>query len=162
MIRIGVLSDTHISQAGPEFRKKVGVCFADCSMILHAGDLTDLSILEAFADKEVHAVAGNMCGSRVRAALPDKKIIDVGGFTIGMMHSPRYSYDPEELLIDEFPEADCIVYGHTHKPVFHQVGKIAFLNPGSFLATGRLGATGTYAIIEIDEKLRGSIREVPA
>jgi len=157
MIRVGVLSDTHISQAGPEFRAKAAACFADCSMILHAGDLTELAILEVFGDKEVHAVAGNMCGSRTRAALPSRKTIQVGGFTIGLMHSPRYSYDPEELLLEEFPEADCIVYGHTHRPVARRIGKIVMLNPGSFTAGG-----GTYGVIEINDQLRAFIREVPS
>ena len=75
MITIGVLSDTHL--LGPEkwFREKVDRCFADADMILHAGDLTRLSVLEVFAGKSLHAVHGNMCNPKTREALPATKII---------------------------------------------------------------------------------------
>ena len=150
MIRIGVLSDTHLLEPDEWFRQKADICFADADMILHAGDLTSLSVLEAFAGKEVHAVHGNMCGPRTRDTLPDSKIIPVGNFRLALVHGMGYLHNIEEWLFDSFAPIDCIVYGHTHKPVCHRYGPTLMVNPGSFTATGPYGTSGTYAIINVD------------
>jgi putative phosphoesterase len=161
MTRIGVLSDTHLNVLTPTFRETVEACFADCSMILHAGDLTDLAVLEAFVGREVHAVCGNMCLGEVRVTMPAKKIVQVEGFTIGLTHGHGLGYDLEDRLPLLFDDVDCIVYGHTHRPFCHKQGDLLLLNPGSFGSTGRYGAPGTYAILEAGATLRGAIHEVP-
>ncbi len=151
MIRVGILSDTHLNSPDSRFRRQVQKTFRDCSVILHAGDLTDFSILEAFGDKEVHAVHGNMCSSSAQQQLPMEKTIKLGNFSIGLCHGangPRHTI--EDRMWDLFPTADCIVYGHTHIPVCHRLAKTLFINPGSFTGTGRYGAAGTYAIMIID------------
>ncbi len=151
MIRVGILSDTHLSTPDPRFCRQVQETFRDCSVILHAGDLTEISILEAFADKEIHAVHGNMCSYSTQQQLPTETIIKLGGFSIGLCHGANGArHTIEERMWDLFPTADCIVYGHTHIPVCHRLAKTLFINPGSFTGTGRYGATGTYSIMSID------------
>lgn len=161
MLKIGILSDTHLAGPTDFFRQQVDACFSDVSMILHAGDLTDLSVLDVFNGMDVHAVCGNMCGSSSYTALPRKKTIQVGPFNIGLIHHVGNSYNFEHLLLDEFDGVDCVVYGHTHTPVCHKVGSVLVVNPGSFMPTGRYGAPGTYAILEVDEnRLQAKIHEV--
>lgn len=159
-IKIGILSDTHLVGPNDDFRKQAAACFVDASIILHAGDLTDTSILEVFRNKEVHAVHGNMCHAATRATLPCKKEIQAGAFRIGLIHRVGNTYDFEQLLYDEFPEADCIVYGHTHRPVCRWIGSVLLINPGSFMSSGRYGSPGTYALLEVGERLTGTIYEV--
>ncbi|MGV1100410.1 metallophosphoesterase family protein [Thiovibrio sp. JS02] len=159
-LKIGILSDTHLATATETFKKTVDLCFHDAEMILHAGDLTDPAILQAFAGKEVHAVHGNMCTIAACRALPTKKEIRVGGFTIGLIHRLGNTYDFEERLIEIFPQADCIVYGHTHKPVCHRLGGVLYINPGSFTGTGYYGAGGTFAILEVGETLQARIYQL--
>ena len=152
MIRVGILSDTHLSSCSDLFRRQVETVFAQCSMILHAGDLTDISVLEAFRGKEVHAVHGNMCNIGSQQTLPGSKLITIGGYRIGLCHGawgPRHTI--EERVWAIFPQADCIVYGHTHHAVCHRVGGVLFINPGTFQSTGPHGAPGTYAILQVDE-----------
>jgi len=149
--RIGILSDTHISSLSPWFVKQTHAAFRDCSIILHAGDLTDISILSAFEGKEVHAVHGNMCEISSHQSLPTDKIITIDGYTIGLCHGAGARHNIEERMWDLFPAVDCIVYGHTHIAVNHRLAKILFINPGSFAATGRYGAPGSFAILTIDE-----------
>lgn len=145
MITIGVLSDTHLIEPDKRFREKAEICFADADMILHAGDLTSLTVLDVFAGKTVHAVHGNMCGPKTRTTLPASRIIEVGNFRIGLIHGAGYRHNIEDKLFDIFAPIDCIVYGHTHNPVCHRYGPTLMVNPGSFTATG------TYAIIKVDE-----------
>lgn len=158
MITIGVLSDTHLLEPDKRFREKAERCFADADMILHAGDLTSLSVLDVFAEKTVHAVHGNMCGPKTRTTLPASKIITVGKFRIALFHGAGYMYNIEDKLFNAFAPIDCIVYGHTHKPVCHRYGPTLMVNPGSFTATGQYGASGTYGIITVDDhSLEGKI-----
>jgi putative phosphoesterase len=161
MITIGVLSDTHLLEPDKRFRENARRCFADADMILHAGDLTGLSVLDVFAGKTVHAVHGNMCGSDIRTALPTSKIIEVGNFRILLIHGAGYRHNTEERLFDAFGPIDCIVYGHTHKPVCHLYGPTLMVNPGSFTGTGTYGASGTYAIITVEQNsMEGKIHSV--
>lgn len=161
MTRVGILSDTHISRPSPWFIEQIRQAFQDCSIILHAGDLTDISVLGIFHDKEIHAVHGNMCEHSARQSLPTDKIITIDGYSIGLCHGAGARHNIEERMWDLFPTADCIVYGHTHIAVNHLFGKTLFINPGSFCGTGRYGARGSYAILEIDSNgLHASLHEL--
>jgi putative phosphoesterase len=123
--------------------------------------LTSITILKVFKNKEVHAVHGNMCDLATEKILPRKKTVRVGNFTIGIIHRPATPYNLENALLDEFDGVDCIVFGHTHQPVCKKSGGVLFINPGSFMPTGRYGAPGTYALLEVDTELRGRLAEVP-
>jgi uncharacterized protein len=149
--RIGILSDTHLTSPSPWFVEQVQQAFADCSIILHAGDLTNISILNVFTDKEVHAVRGNMCEHPSCQTLPTDKVIEIDGYSIGLCHGAGARHNIEERMWNLFPTADCIVYGHTHIAVNHRLAKTLFINPGSFAATGRYGAPGSYAILTLNE-----------
>lgn len=161
MIKIGILSDTHLVRLNDHFQQQISHCFADMDMIFHAGDLTDISILQAFRDKEVHAVHGNMCHGAAKQSLPTKKVVQVGSFSIGLMHGMGARHDVEDYLIREFDQVDCIISGHTHRPVCHCLYDILFINPGSFSGTGRYGAPGTYATLDVGETLVAAIHTVP-
>jgi len=49
-------------------------------MILHAGDVVELGILDFFSDKEVKLVAGNMDSWTIKESAPTKQIIPIEGF----------------------------------------------------------------------------------
>ena len=161
MIRAGVLSDTHLNRPDKKFSKQVRDCFHNCDVIIHAGDLTAPSILEVFGDKTIYAVSGNMCDGTVRMQYPEQLVFALGSFTIGLTHGARLGQDIETALWNLFPEADCLIYGHTHRPACHRHGKTLFLNPGSFQATSRYGAPGTFAILEAGDDLSARIFNIP-
>jgi putative phosphoesterase len=152
MTTIGILSDTHLSSPSPEFLEDCKKAFRECSAIIHAGDLTDVSILSVFHGKTVHGVQGNMCNGRVREYLPEQKLIEIEGYQIGITHGAGSRYNIEERVYALFPEADCIVFGHSHMPLIERVGTTLLVNPGSFRGTGPYGAPGTYALLKAGEK----------
>lgn len=160
MIKIGVLSDTHIGQAMAcsgflDFLDRE--VFRETDIILHAGDLVDRELLHAFAPRIVHAVRGNMDPPSV--ALPLRKIVDVGGYRFGMMHGWGPPVGLASRILSEFAgdALDCLVYGHSHMPDCRRVNGVLLFNPGS--ATGpRGGFPSSVGLLEVDaEGIRGRI-----
>lgn len=162
MKQIGILSDTHIFTTTDDFLRQCAAAFDRCEIVIHAGDLVDVSILAAFRGKEVHAVCGNSCNSATRQSLPKEKSIAIEGFFVGITHGAGPGHNIEDRVYDRFPTADCIIYGHTHVASLHKIGNTLLVNPGSFLGTGRFGCNGTYAILQIfDGEIHPSIHTLP-
>ncbi len=79
-VKVGVISDTHLTGYDDNVRRCIAEHFGDVDMILHAGDLVDLSVLEIFAGKEVLAVCGNMDNLSVKEKLPEYLLFEIKGF----------------------------------------------------------------------------------
>lgn len=149
--KIGILSDTHRTSCDPAFVRAVQTAFQGCDTIAHAGDLTDAEILAAFAGKRVYAVHGNMCTPTTRSLLPESLCFTAGGYLIALCHGHLAGQDRAGYLLERFPEADAIIFGHTHQPVIRSFASMLLINPGSFRSTGRYGSPGGYAILTITE-----------
>ena len=156
-MKIGVISDTHLSKPNPALYRLNEEIFADVSIVLHAGDLTRLAILEAFADKEVIAVSGNMDRHDVTTKLPPQEIVTVAGYSIGLIHGWGSPWGLEDKITNAFQDVDAIVYGHTHKPSNQIKGGVLMFNPGSFAGSFLLGRNPSVGIITVDDGVRGKI-----
>jgi len=135
-MRIVVLSDTHQSHLTNDFVRMTESLLGNCDMIVHAGDFTSAEIyyyLKDVVPGGIVAVHGNMDPPELTKLLPHKKVFEVEGIKIGVMHGWGAPYDLEERLDREFASdvVDCIVYGHSHNPVNHKRGSVLFFNPGS-------------------------------
>lgn len=162
MTLIGVLSDTHLQAPDNSFRQRCLAAFSACDLIIHAGDLTDYGILSAFAGKEVIAVSGNMCNYVTQQQLPERRLFSVAGHTIAVTHGAGPRHNIVDRVYSLFPEADCIIYGHTHTAALERIGLTWLLNPGSFQGSGRHGSPASYAIIRIDKSgLHPSLHTLP-
>ncbi|MEE9911148.1 MAG: metallophosphatase family protein [Deltaproteobacteria bacterium] len=155
-VKIGVLSDTHISGFDKNLKKVIDEHFSDVDLIFHAGDLVDLCVLELFGDKEVRAVCGNMDSHRVREELPEQVVMDIKGFKIGLIHGWGSPSGLERKLADKLGKVDCIVFGHTHYPMNRIINGIYFFNPGSAVDK-RHAASKTVGILEIGSRISGRI-----
>jgi putative phosphoesterase len=104
----------------------------EAELILHGGDLVGAPVLEALRSlAPVEAVAGNMDHPELLAILPERRVVEVGGARIGMVHVAGPAAGRAERLADSFPGCDAVVYGHTHVPEMTRVGETWVLNPGS-------------------------------
>lgn len=155
-VKIGVISDTHLSGHDARLARIVAEHFQDADLILHAGDLVDLRVLDIFAGIEVKAVSGNMDNIAVKDKLPEQLIFEIKRFKIGLIHGWGSPLGIEGKLLAKLGNVDCVVYGHTHKPANYKENGILFFNPGSAVDK-RFGETRTIGILEIDKEIKGRI-----
>ena len=128
---IGIISDTHI----PQFKKlpeSIWEHFAGVELIIHAGDLSVLSIIEELETiAPVVAVQGNVEKDEVIHTLPIKREIVVGHCRIGIVHILGDSHNRERIARQEFPNAQCVVFGHSHIPYNQEHEGLLLFNHGS-------------------------------
>jgi putative phosphoesterase len=135
-VSVLVLSDTHIGAGGADkLVRLLGRRLRDAEAILHAGDITDrevLALLSRFAP--TYAVLGN---NDHGLPLPQQRIVELRGRTIGMVHDSGDAIGRGPRLHRWFPDADVVVFGHSHLP-WNEVDERAedghrqlHLNPGS-------------------------------
>jgi putative phosphoesterase len=119
---IGVISDTH-SLLRPE---AVSALYGS-DLILHAGDIGDASIIKRLETiSPVIAVRGNVDILPSLSRYPAKKIINIGGVQILLVHNiSDIGYKPEDKNID------IVVYGHSHKAAMETRNGVMYFNPGS-------------------------------
>lgn len=158
-MKIGVISDTHLRDYSPELKRIVDAHFNDVDLILHAGDIVDMKILDVFSPKKVEAVAGNMDPHSVSSELPFKKVVKAGKFKIGLIHGWGNPAGMEARIRNEFEDIDCLVYGHSHFAVNEFKEGVLYFNPGS--ATEKhFSKKNSIGILEVGDKISGKIIEL--
>jgi putative phosphoesterase len=155
-VKVGVIADTHLTGYDGRLERILDHHFSGAELILHAGDLTDISVLDLFGQKEVRAVYGNTDPPPVRHLLCDKLILDVQGFRLGLIHGCGTPTQIEETITAQFDCVDCIIFGHTHRPVNRVKAGILYFNPGS-ATCNRFTPYGTVGVLDIGKTITGEI-----
>lgn len=156
-MRIGVLSDTHVPRRAAVLPLEVLRGLEGVDLILHAGDLVDervLRVLEMIAP--VEAVAGNMDPPGLLTLLGDKKLLALEGFNIGLIHGRGDAAAALAMAGAAFPGADCVVFGHSHRPYNRWHGSCLFFNPGS-PTDNRFEPRPSYGVLYLAERVEGEI-----
>jgi uncharacterized protein len=171
-MKIGLISDTHIPEAMPELPAQVRTVFSGADLILHAGDLHSLDVLNWLEEiAPVLACRGNGDdGSGGRPVVPEDPrlrdaLVTTGvGFKIGLVHDVL---DPEEFPkwpIERTMEfyfgrrTDLIVCGHTHVECIKRYTDVLIINPGSPTFPHNYSAQpGTVAVLTLEENRGGAI-----
>ncbi|MBU3958985.1 MAG: metallophosphoesterase [Candidatus Omnitrophica bacterium] len=159
-MKIGVISDTHIPDRAECIPPQILEVFKGVDMIVHVGDLLELEVLDTLRAvcKNVKAVYGNMDSYEIRKILPEKEIIKVGKYRMGIMHGYGPPNDLVDLMTKEFKDegVNLIIFGHSHAPFNEKKGDILYFNPGS--ATDKIFAPyNSYGIIEVNDKIEAKI-----
>jgi len=132
---IGVLSDTHMIKIDEAFIDLFSHGpFKELETFIHAGDFTSVKVVEYLERFVFYGVQGNMDDFFVKKRLPEKRVVTIDGMNIGITHGWGAPFDLARRVYEYFenPALDCIVFGHSHKPTNHRIGKTLMFNPGSF------------------------------
>ena len=154
---IGCVSDTHL--AGRPVPMAVLEAFEGADLILHAGDILDMSVLdELSAVAETLAVRGNMDRGQAAQSLPEKRVIEAGGFKIGLTHGSGSPLGIVSRVAATFAGdgCDCVVFGHTHNATVKEREGTLFFNPGS--PTDRIFARhNSVGLLEVTDRLEARV-----
>ena len=168
-MKIGLISDTHITKKRGELPKQALESFEGVDLILHAGDITTQEVLDTLNTiAPTIAVEGNN-DRNAGLDLNTIETIEIDGLKILMAHGdklPSKKIDDLRILLThvnlpkgkvkkyyEFAQrnnADILITGHTHKPHYVKVENTILINPGS--SNRPIKSDATIAILTIDEE----------
>lgn len=177
-MRIGLLSDTHIPDHAKELPAQLKETFRDVDLILHAGDIYTIAVLDELEClAPVLAAEGDddyePVGDR---RVKEKQILTIEGVTIWLTHEKPLVYasrfrekqilttegiwlmderpwsSPDDSKEDPQDEAtpDILIFGHTHKASLENIGSVLLVNPGSATFPYYKRELGTVALLTVN------------
>jgi uncharacterized protein len=135
-MKVGVVSDTHMTRMSKALPQALTEEFRKVDLILHLGDWVDMVVYDQLAAlAPVEGIAGNNDGWDIIQKFGERKILQLDGVRIGMVHGHTpYSgkgTDGNALKAFAGEEVDCILFGHSHQPLMRNENGILLFNPGS-------------------------------
>jgi putative phosphoesterase len=132
---LAIISDTHLPRGTRWLPESCLARLATADLILHAGDITTVGVLEALQalGPPLLAVCGNVDDAALREALPDQLVVELAdGVRVGMVHDAGPAKGRPGRMRRRFPDCAAVVFGHSHIPLVERDthGFIIF-NPGS-------------------------------
>jgi hypothetical protein len=112
-------------------RPEVFEALQGVSQILHAGDVGPADVLTELATiAPIRAVYGNTdapgrpdLAERIEDVIDGVRIVVTHGHELGSPTPPK--------LVGAYPNADVIVYGHTHQQLITKAARRVVVNPGA-------------------------------
>jgi putative phosphoesterase len=125
---LGVISDTH-----GLLRPDVPSLLAGVDLIVHAGDVGSLAVLDALREiAPTIAVRGNVDTAPWCTALPETEVVRVGEageagtIELYVLHDiAQLKFDPKRAGYR------AVIYGHSHRASIEERDGVLYLNPGA-------------------------------
>jgi putative phosphoesterase len=149
-MRIVVLSDTHAPRRWKSCPPAVASQLRGADLILHAGDVCTAAVLTELAQyAPVTAVVGNNDGPDVAAwGAAETATLTPAGLRIVMIHDSGPAARRLPRLRARFPDADLVVFGHSHIPLDDAGQNLRIFNPGS-PTDRRRQPHGTLGVLQV-------------
>lgn len=132
---LAVISDTHLPRGARRLPDDCVRRLRAADLILHAGDFVSVAVLAGLEalGPPLAAVHGNVDEPDVVRRLPTARVVDAGGARIAMVHDAGAAAGRLERMRRRFPDADAVVFGHSHIPLHETDFDAGFqiFNPGS-------------------------------
>jgi len=130
---IAIIADTHMPRGARRLPDGCVERLRAAELILHAGDFTAASVLDELEalGPPVVAVHGNVDDGEVRRRLPAEAQLDVHGAAIALVHDAGPRRRRLARMRRRFPDADAVVFGHSHLPLHEREAGFQIFNPGS-------------------------------
>ena len=130
---LALISDTHLPRGRRRLPEDCVGRLEQADLILHAGDILSASTLAELEliGPPVVAVQGNQDDAELRRQLPIERTVQAQDARIGMVHDAGAKDGRLRRLRRRFPDAQAVVFGHSHIPLHEQDEGFQIFNPGS-------------------------------
>jgi putative phosphoesterase len=129
-----LLADTHIPRRARDLPEQVWSAVENADVVFHAGDWVEAALLDEFERRSnrLLGVFGNNDGPELRRRLPETATANLDGVRFAVVHETGPAKGREVRCDALFPDADVLVFGHSHIP-WDTVSPngLRLLNPGS-------------------------------
>jgi len=162
MMRIGLLSDTHIPVDAKVLPSQIADIFRDVDLIFHAGDIYEIWVLDELERiAPVLAAEGDDDDYDITKdrRVERKQTITVDGITISLAHQepglgpwsifPNSKENLEKVSFHYNNVTSILVSGHSHVPKVDNRGDFLLLNPGSPTYPYYIHRPGTVALLTV-------------
>ena len=160
-MRIGLLADTHIPEAAEKLPAEIMEAFQGVDLILHAGDIYSLSVLDDL--EHIAPVLAARGDDDYGDALTDKRVkekhnLKLDGRNLWLVHDRQLSFNTiyaswftnNQSEQEGSSNPDIIVCGHEHRPIVERVYDILYVSPGSPTFQDYHRGLGTVGILDFN------------
>ncbi|APC47948.1 YfcE family phosphodiesterase [Virgibacillus halodenitrificans] len=158
-MKIIVTGDTHIAGEPVQLPLNLINACKSADLIIHTGDWKSMEVYHLLCQyAEVKGVYGNVDSYDITSKFPEKQLIEVNGFQIGIVHGHGEKKTTEQRALQAFTEEspDAIIFGHSHIPLIRYFKNTLLMNPGSPTSKRALPYF-SYGILEIDKNIHAEI-----
>ena len=130
---VAIISDTHLPRGNRRLPDACVERIRAADLLIHAGDISTPEVLAEIAElgPPVTAVHGNVDVEELRRTLPESLMVRADGKRIAVVHDAGPFTRRFERMRARFPEADAVVFGHSHIPLHEERDGFQIFNPGS-------------------------------
>ena len=130
---IAVIADTHMPKGRRALPEACLERIREAEALIHAGDFSAASVLAELRGlcPVVIGVHGNVDDAELRGELPESLEVEIGERTVAVLHDAGPAKGRLSRMRSRFPEADAVVFGHSHLPLHETDGGLQIFNPGS-------------------------------
>jgi uncharacterized protein len=130
---VALVGDTHLPRGRRRLAEECVARIAAADLVVHTGDFVSVAAYEEIVaiGPELVAVHGNVDVRELRERLPERTEIELEGVRIGVVHDAGPRRGRLARLRRRFPDADAVVFGHSHLPLHESEPGFQIFNPGS-------------------------------
>lgn len=130
---VALIADTHMPRGRRRLPDACVQRIRAADLLIHAGDFSRRETYDEIAalGPPLVAVHGNVDDAELRSLLPERAVTTLGGARIAVIHDAGRARGRLARMRREFPDADAVIFGHSHIPLHEAEGGFQIFNPGS-------------------------------
>jgi putative phosphoesterase len=130
---IAVISDTHMPKGGRALPAPCVERIQAAEAVIHAGDFSTGAVLGELRSlcPVVLGVHGNVDDAELRRDLPESLAVEIESRTLAVVHDAGPAKGRIARMRKRFPDAEAVVFGHSHLPLHEEADGFQIFNPGS-------------------------------
>ncbi|MFC2949817.1 metallophosphoesterase family protein [Virgibacillus sediminis] len=155
-MKLVITGDTHMPRRGTQLPARLEQELKTANLIIHTGDWQTMDMYHMLSEfGEVRGVFGNVDGEDICRKFPEKLVLELEGYRIGVVHGHGERKTTERRAIEAFDgeDLDIIIFGHSHIPLLRYSKRRLLLNPGSPMDK-RTTPYYSFAVLHLGPEIR--------